>query len=134
MNEREMRFFEVRFYYTLQKIYENSGSLTDVMSLIESLHMFSPFNTILVKQAAYRVFDDYAFRPQPFESVVLLYEHFYSVRDITKILGINNSKYYRICDFYKENPYPITNKFPKNTVIEIRKFLNAIKILNESEV
>ena len=97
MTELEtLRFIEVKFYYLIHCLFKLNPNVDDMLSLIDLLSVYNPYNKLTLQNITLKVLDQSQYEPNKTETIVLYYKGGYPVRDICKLLKISNNYFYKI--------------------------------------
>lgn len=130
MTELEtLRFIEVKFYYLIHCLFKLNPNVDDLLSLIDLLSMYNPYNKLTLQNITLKVLDQAQYEPNKTETIVLYYKGGYPVRDICKLLKISNNYFYKILYGYNADPFNIVIKETEPRINEMEKFITAYKNL-----
>lgn len=130
MTELEkLRFIEVKFYYLIHCLFKLNPNVDDMLSLIDLLSMYNPYNKLTLQNITLKVLDQAQYEPNKTETIVLYYKGGYPVRDICKLLKISNNYFYKILYGYNADPFNIVIKETEPRINEMEKFITAYKNL-----
>jgi len=126
------RWLEISFYYFCKDMLTKTGSLLDLLDMVEAFAPIGKYDSLLVKQLMQETVSSYRLQPSKEELILLCMKYGVPVRKLRDMVRVGNNTIYKLIEEDKEDPRVFFPRLNTDQLKLIHQFMTALEIIRKA--